>query len=73
MMQKAEILKRLRQNQTSLQAYGVTQVGLFGSFVRDEANEESDIDLLVDFEPEQKNFLNFMELSFFRRATGAQH
>jgi len=34
----------------SLEKYGVTRAALFGSVVRDEATEESDIDLLVEFE-----------------------
>ena len=31
--------------------YGVRKAALFGSIVRDEATEDSDIDLLVEFEP----------------------
>jgi predicted nucleotidyltransferase len=34
-----------------LQRFGVTKAALFGSIVRGEATENSDIDLLVDFEP----------------------
>jgi predicted nucleotidyltransferase len=32
-------------------AYGIRRVRLFGSVVRDEARPESDLDVLVDFEP----------------------
>ena len=38
---------------------------MFGSFVRKTASENSDVDLLVDCEPQQKTFDNFMDLSFF--------
>ena len=48
-----------------LKNYGVCSIGLFGSFVREEANEQSDIDFLVDFEEGKKTFKNFMDLSFF--------
>jgi len=41
----------------------VNEVGLFGSFVRDEQTRESDVDLLVRFEPGKKSFDNFMSLS----------
>ncbi|UCE66738.1 MAG: nucleotidyltransferase family protein [Candidatus Zixiibacteriota bacterium] len=34
----------------TLEKYGVIKAALFGSAVRDEATEESDIDLLVEFE-----------------------
>lgn len=33
-----------------LQRYGVTRVGLFGSWVRGEIREDSDIDILVEIE-----------------------
>ena len=55
----------LDQNQTHLKALGVRRIGLFGSFVRGEQRPESDIDMLVEFEPGRKTFDGFMELSFF--------
>ena len=33
---------------------------MFGSYSRNEQSSESDIDLLIDFEPEKENFDNFM-------------
>jgi predicted nucleotidyltransferase len=62
---KDRILGLIRGNQDRIRAYGVCKVGLFGSFVRDEQNLESDIDLLVEFEQGKKTFDNFMHLSFF--------
>jgi len=48
-MTKEEILTFLRENKTLLQEqYHVTKIGLFGSYARDEAHEESDIDILVE-------------------------
>jgi predicted nucleotidyltransferase len=44
---KAEFIARPR-------ALGVAQLGLFGSFVRDEAGPESDVDLLIDFQEGRK-------------------
>jgi predicted nucleotidyltransferase len=35
----------------SLEENGVRKAALFGSIVRDDATEDSDIDLLVEFEP----------------------
>jgi uncharacterized protein len=62
---KQDILKTLKQIQSRLRSLGVRRIGLFGSFVRNEQAADSDIDLLVEFEPEQKTFDNFMALSFF--------
>ncbi len=62
---KQDILGALRQNRSRLIALGVKRIGLFGSFVRQEQSPESDVDLLVEFEPDRKTFDAFMELSFF--------
>jgi len=68
---KQDILDLLSRNQDSLQAFGVKDIGLFGSFVRDEQHADSDIDLLVTFYQGKKTFDNFMELaSFLERILG---
>ena len=53
---KAEVITRLRAERAHLQALGVAQVGLFGSFARDEAGPQSDVDLLVDFAEGRKTY-----------------
>ena len=35
-------------------------MGLFGSFVRGDQTESSDVDLLIDFKPGQKNYRNLL-------------
>ncbi|MBF2058485.1 MAG: nucleotidyltransferase family protein [Cyanobacterium sp. T60_A2020_053] len=64
-MSKNDIFHQLRKHQKTLQDYGVRRCGLFGSFVRGEATQKSDIDLLVEFDPSLKTFMNFMNLCFF--------
>jgi hypothetical protein len=54
------ILKTLKANKLKLSKFGIRNVGLFGSYSRNEQSSESDIDLLIDFEPEKENFDNFM-------------
>ena len=39
-----------------LAASGVVRLGVFGSFARDEATPDSDVDILVAFQPEQRTF-----------------
>jgi uncharacterized protein len=34
---------------THLKGYSPTKIGIFGSFARDENNDDSDIDILVEF------------------------
>jgi len=40
--------------------FGISKIGLFGSYVRGEVSEDSDIDILIEFTPEKENFDNFM-------------
>lgn len=61
---KRDILAVISENQARIRALGVKRLGLFGSFLRDRQTTDSDVDLLVEFEPGQKNFDNFMELTF---------
>jgi uncharacterized protein len=44
-----------------VQKYRVSEMGIFGSFVRDEQKKGSDIDILVDFS-EIPDLLKFIEL-----------
>jgi len=62
---KASIFQLLASNRARLQSLGVVRLGLFGSFVRGRQNPSSDVDLLVEFQPERKNFDNFMALALF--------
>lgn len=63
-LSRSDVVGRLQENRAGIEALGVRRLGLFGSFVRDEQDKESDVDLLVEFEAGKKTFDNFMELSF---------
>ena len=62
---KQEVIELLQQNSTHIKNLGVRSIGLFGSFVRDEATEASDVDMLVEFESGQKNYSNYINLAYF--------
>ena len=50
-MNKAAILEKLNQHSGEiLHRYGAKHLSLFGSAARDELRDESDIDVLVEFE-----------------------
>ncbi|UCG70790.1 MAG: nucleotidyltransferase family protein [Thermoplasmata archaeon] len=58
------VLDILKKHETEIkEKFGVSKIGLFGSSAREEQNESSDIDILVEFE--EPSFDHFMELSFF--------
>jgi len=62
MTSKNTILSVIHRNKPRLASFGVNRIGLFGSYVRNEQQPQSDIDILVDFEPEKETFDNFMSL-----------
>ncbi len=49
-MQRDEIVGRLAGSRDLLARFGVKELYLFGSAVRNEAGDDSDVDLLVEFE-----------------------
>ena len=60
---RAAILNYLKSQKLSLyKKYGVIKIGLFGSFARDEQNEDSDIDIAVEIEKSKKNIHTFFGL-----------
>ena len=60
MTTRDNILSKLKSQKAVLFKFGIRQVGLFGSYSRNEQSDKSDIDLLIDFEPDKENFDNFM-------------
>lgn len=60
MTTKDEIFDVLKSHKLNLERLGIKNIGVFGSYVRDEQTRNSDIDLLIDFAPEHENFDNLM-------------
>jgi predicted nucleotidyltransferase len=61
---KDAIVADIRKSRQQLLSYGVRSIGLFGSFARGQARMESDVDLLVEFDPDKKTFDNFIDTCF---------
>jgi predicted nucleotidyltransferase len=65
------VAERLRGAEGEIRALGVRRLALFGSFVRGEAGDDSDVDFLVEFAPGQKSFDRFLDLAdLLERAVG---
>ncbi len=57
-----KIRKILKEHKKELmEKYGVKEIGIFGSYVRGEARENSNVDILVEFE-KPIGFFKFLEL-----------
>lgn len=62
---KEHLLSLIREKESDIKLFGVRRLGIFGSFVRNQQEPGSDVDILVEFEPELKTFDNFIHLVFF--------
>ena len=60
MKNKETIFTKIKANKSELEKLGVREIGVFGSYLRNEQSDKSDIDILVDFEPGKENFDNYM-------------
>jgi len=60
MTTKDQILTKLKANKPEFSKFGISDIGLFGSYLRNQQTADSDIDLLIDFEPGKENFDNLM-------------
>lgn len=59
------ILKTIGSSKPELSKFGIRNIGLFGSYIRGEQTERSDIDILIDFEPDKETFDNYMAVYDF--------
>ncbi len=60
---RADVVERLSNAEAEIRRQRVRRLALFGSFVRDEARPDSDVDLYVEFVPGQKSFDRFVRLA----------
>jgi predicted nucleotidyltransferase len=64
-MKRDEALRLLAEHKVELtQRFGVKRLALFGSTARDEAGDDSDVDMLVDFSM-PATFDAYFDLKFF--------
>jgi predicted nucleotidyltransferase len=63
-----------KKNKATLrERHGITDIAVFGSYMRQEAKPGSDIDIFVDFKEGFKTFRNYMRLmSFLEKEQGGK-
>ena len=62
-LSKSEAFEIILGLEAEIRALGVARLALFGSVVRGEAKPESDVDILVQFQPGAKFYDRFLALS----------
>jgi len=65
MLTKEHIVNTIQEHMKEIKSYGVKKIGIFGSVATASNSEESDIDILIEFQKDKKAFDNYMELKFF--------
>ncbi len=63
-MNRQEILDLLGEHRGEVRQFGAQSLALFGSFAREQARQDSDIDLLVEF-ISPPTFDDYMNLKFY--------
>ncbi len=62
MLTRNQILSKLRENKETLSSLGVERIGLFGSYIREEQKESSDLDIIVSFKIGEEKYKNLFKL-----------
>ena len=61
-MKKETLLEILQANRAQIKSFGISLLGIFGSFARNEQTNTSDIDVIVEFEKGKKSYKKFIGL-----------
>ena len=60
---KQQLIDVIKQNSSHIKLYGVEELGIFGSFVKNSVNQNSDVDFFIHFNPSYKTLSNLVGLS----------
>jgi predicted nucleotidyltransferase len=73
-MTRDDIIAAIRKNADAIKAEGVTKLAIFGSRVRGDNRPDSDIDVLIEIEPDMSfSLLNLIDVEhIIEDATGLQ-
>lgn len=68
------LVDTIRQDAGQLKArFHLRRIGIFGSYARGEETPDSDLDILVEFEPEPETFNNYTDLMFYLEDRFGKH
>jgi predicted nucleotidyltransferase len=62
-MRGSEAIAALRRNADTIRSFGATHLYLFGSTAREQAGDESDVDLFIDYDEDRFSFVELIRLN----------
>ncbi len=62
---RKQIISLVNEYERDIGSFGVKRLALFGSFIRGEQTDSSDVDILVEFHTGRKTFESLMRLASF--------
>jgi len=71
-MDKGQVISKLRDHRDELTAAGIVHLRVFGSVARGEANDSSDVDLIAEFDNKKKLTAEKLAIRQERRTSGAK-
>lgn len=73
MTERDEVLSILKRESYVLKdRFGVIKVGVFGSVVRNEPGDSSDLDLLIELDPESVTYKKYLDLEVYLQSLFAR-
>jgi len=60
-IEKNQIILQIRTLLPELLKLGIKKIGIFGSVMRGDTTRESDVDILIEFQPGKKNYQNLIK------------
>jgi len=60
-----EILEFFSNKKEIISKFGVKKIGIFGSVVRNEQTEHSDVDVIVLFDEDKLSYENYIDLAYY--------
>ena len=62
-MDRSATIEALRRHEDEIRSFGATHLYLFGSAARDNAGDDSDVDLFIDYDEERFSFVELIRLN----------
>ena len=64
-MKKDTLIDILQANRAQIKNFGISLLGVFGSYARNEQTDTSDVDVIVEFEKGEKSYKKFIGLVYY--------